>query len=139
MSANQLTLWYLVASVLFILALKGLSSPTTARRGNLFGMIGMGIAVLVTLAVVARGNVTGILVAMLVGGAIGAGRDNAAALAVEGGAGNRAPVFERRREPFAGNEIPNLRGLIGGGREEPATVRAELHVLDLLFVGEGVN
>ena len=72
MSANQLTLWYLVASVLFILALKGLSSPTTARRGNLFGMIGMGIAVLVTLAVVARGNVTGILVAMLVGGAIGA-------------------------------------------------------------------
>ncbi|MDA0983369.1 MAG: NAD(P)(+) transhydrogenase (Re/Si-specific) subunit beta [Proteobacteria bacterium] len=72
MSANQLTLWYLVASVLFILALKGLSSPATARRGNLFGMIGMGIAVLVTLAVVARGNVTGILVAMLVGGAIGA-------------------------------------------------------------------
>ena len=72
MSANQLTLWYLVASVLFILALKGLSSPTTARRGNLFGMIGMGIAVLVTLAVVARGNVAGILVAMLAGGAVGA-------------------------------------------------------------------
>ncbi len=72
MSANQLTLWYLVASVLFILALKGLSSPTTARRGNLFGMIGMGIAVLVTLAVVARGNVAGILLAMVAGGAVGA-------------------------------------------------------------------
>jgi NAD(P) transhydrogenase subunit beta len=72
MSANQLTLWYLVASVLFILALKGLSSPTTARRGNLFGMIGMAIAVLVTLAVVARGHIDLILMAMLAGGALGA-------------------------------------------------------------------
>ena len=53
MSANQLTLWYLVASVCFILALKGLSSPTTARRGNLFGMVGMTIAVVTTIAVVA--------------------------------------------------------------------------------------
>ena len=49
MSANQLALWYLAASVLFILALKGLSSPVSARRGNFFGMIGMAIAVLVTL------------------------------------------------------------------------------------------
>jgi NAD(P) transhydrogenase subunit beta len=72
MSANQLTLWYLAASILFILALKGLSSPVMARRGNLFGMIGMGIAVLVTLAVVSRGNVAAILLAMLVGGSIGA-------------------------------------------------------------------
>ena len=72
MTANQLTLWYLVASVLFILALKGLSSPTTARRGNLFGMIGMVIAVLVTLAVVARGRIDLILMAMLAGGALGA-------------------------------------------------------------------
>jgi len=51
MSANQLALWYLVAAVSFILALKGLSSPPTARRGNLYGMIGMAIALLVTLAV----------------------------------------------------------------------------------------
>jgi len=72
MSANQLTLWYLVASVLFIFALKGLSSPVMARRGNLFGMTGMGIAVLVTLAVVARGNVAAILLAMLAGGSFGA-------------------------------------------------------------------
>jgi NAD(P) transhydrogenase subunit beta len=49
MSANQVALWYLVASVLFILALKGLSHPESARRGNLFGMIGMAIAVLTTL------------------------------------------------------------------------------------------
>jgi NAD(P) transhydrogenase subunit beta len=72
MSANQLTLWYLAASVLFILALKGLSSPTTARRGNLFGIIGMTIAVLVTIALVARGRIDLIVMAMLVGGAIGA-------------------------------------------------------------------
>ena len=52
MSANQVALWYLVASVCFILALKGLSSPHTSRRGNLFGMVGMAIAVVVTLALV---------------------------------------------------------------------------------------
>jgi H+-translocating NAD(P) transhydrogenase subunit beta len=72
MTANQLTLWYLVASICFILALKGLSSPTTARRGNYFGMAGMAIAVLTTIAVVARGRVDLILIAMLIGGTIGA-------------------------------------------------------------------
>ena len=72
MSANQLTLWYLIASVCFILALKGLSSPTTARRGNLFGMGGMTIAVVTTIAVVAHGRIDLILIAMLIGGTIGA-------------------------------------------------------------------
>ena len=43
------SLAYLVASVLFILALRGLSHPTTSRQGNLFGMIGMGIAILATM------------------------------------------------------------------------------------------
>ena len=41
MSANAIALWYLLASVLFILALKGLSHPLTARRGNRFGIFGM--------------------------------------------------------------------------------------------------
>jgi NAD(P) transhydrogenase subunit beta len=50
MSANIQALLYLVAGVLFILALRGLSSPDSSRRGNLFGMIGMTIAVLTTLA-----------------------------------------------------------------------------------------
>jgi NAD(P) transhydrogenase subunit beta len=72
MTANQITLWYLVASVCFILALKGLSSPATARRGNAFGMAGLTIAVLTTIAVVARGHIELILMAMLVGGTIGA-------------------------------------------------------------------
>ena len=72
MTANQLTLWYLVASVCFILALKGLSHPETARRGNWFGIAGMTIAVLTTIAVVARGRIDLILMAMLLGGMLGA-------------------------------------------------------------------
>jgi H+-translocating NAD(P) transhydrogenase subunit beta len=50
MSANLVALLYLVAGVLFILALRGLSSPDTSRRGNMFGMIGMALAVGTTLA-----------------------------------------------------------------------------------------
>src|SRR5205823_1181073 len=74
MSANQLALWYLVAAVSFILALRGLSGPHTARRGNVYGMIGMGIALLVTLALVysRSKNVLPILVAMVIGAAVGA-------------------------------------------------------------------
>ncbi len=49
MSPNLVALLYLVAGVLFILALRGLSSPDTSRRGNLFGMIGMAIAIATTL------------------------------------------------------------------------------------------
>ena len=70
MSANSVALAYLTAAVLFILALKGLSSPVSARRGNLFGMLGMGIAVLTTLTV--THNVAYILISIIVGGSIGA-------------------------------------------------------------------
>ena len=49
MSANLSTLLYLAAGVLFILALRGLSHPVTSRQGNLYGMIGMGVAILTTL------------------------------------------------------------------------------------------
>ena len=52
MSMNLVTLLYLVASVCFIQALKGLSHPTTSIRGNLFGMVGMAIAVLTTAALI---------------------------------------------------------------------------------------
>src|SRR6202022_1574738 len=45
MNANLAGVLYLVAGVLFILSLRGLSSPATSRQGNLFGMIGMGIAI----------------------------------------------------------------------------------------------
>src|SRR2546421_12758081 len=50
MNANLAAILYLVAGVLFILALRGLSSPASSRQGNLFGMIGMAIAVATTLA-----------------------------------------------------------------------------------------
>jgi NAD(P) transhydrogenase subunit beta len=72
MTVNQMALWYLVASVCFILALKGLSHPETARRGNYFGMAGMAIAILTTLAVVSWNRIGLILGVMLVGGSIGA-------------------------------------------------------------------
>ncbi|HET6803646.1 MAG TPA: NAD(P)(+) transhydrogenase (Re/Si-specific) subunit beta [Casimicrobiaceae bacterium] len=74
MSANHVALWYLVASVCFILALKGLSHPSTARRGNVFGIAGMAIAVVVTLALVYSNtrNVAMILAGIAIGGVIGA-------------------------------------------------------------------
>ena len=50
MNADLVALLYLVAGVLFILALRGLSSPETSRQGNLFGMVGMAIAIVTTLA-----------------------------------------------------------------------------------------
>ncbi|HQD85127.1 MAG TPA: NAD(P)(+) transhydrogenase (Re/Si-specific) subunit beta, partial [Quisquiliibacterium sp.] len=52
MSINLVVLLYLVASVCFIQALKGLSHPTTSIRGNVFGMTGMAIAVLTTIALI---------------------------------------------------------------------------------------
>src|SRR5581483_1488673 len=70
MSANHVALLYLIASVLFILALKGLSHPETARRGNMFGIVGMVIAVLTTLALTK--SVALIIAGIVVGGAIGA-------------------------------------------------------------------
>ena len=57
MNANIAALLYLVAGVLFILALRGLSSPASSRQGNMFGMIGMTIAVLTTLALHPPGSV----------------------------------------------------------------------------------
>ena len=73
-SANLLAVFYLISGVLFILALRGLSSPETSRQGNLFGIIGMAIAIGVT--IVSVGNFsTGFLyliILLLIGGSIGA-------------------------------------------------------------------
>ena len=74
MSMNVVTLLYLVASVFFIQALKGLSHPTTSIRGNMFGMAGMAIAVLTTAALIVElsgGKALGmgwVLLGLLVGG-----------------------------------------------------------------------
>jgi NAD(P) transhydrogenase subunit beta len=78
MSMNLVTLLYLVASVCFIQALKGLSHPTTSIRGNVFGMAGMTIAVLTTAALIvqlasdAGAGMGYVLVGLLVGGTAGA-------------------------------------------------------------------
>ena len=72
MAQGLVTISYLAACILFILSLGGLSSPETARRGNLYGMVGMAMAILATIF---SGSVTtyGVLIlAMLVGGSIGA-------------------------------------------------------------------
>ncbi len=75
MNANLSALLYLVAGVLFILSLRGLSSPATSRQGNMFGMIGMAIAVATTLAAHPPADGLGWLLVVLgiaIGGAIGA-------------------------------------------------------------------
>ncbi|BBP86234.1 NAD(P) transhydrogenase subunit beta [Pseudomonas sp. Pc102] len=78
MSMNLITVLYLVASVCFIQALKGLSHPTTSRRGNLFGMIGMAIAVFTTVGLIyklgaelATQGIGYVIVGLLVGGTTG--------------------------------------------------------------------
>ena len=75
MSMNLVTLLYLIASVCFIQALKGLSHPTSSRRGNLFGMVGMAIAILTTLAIAPPRGASGwilVILGLLIGGGIGA-------------------------------------------------------------------
>src|SRR5215218_1525388 len=87
-SMNMVTLLYLVASVCFIQALKGLSSPSSARMGNTFGMAGMAIAAVTTVALIFKMQAqfaaaadaprtggmgfTLVLLGVVVGGAIGA-------------------------------------------------------------------
>ena len=82
MSMSVVTLLYLIASVCFIQALKGLSNPKTARIGNTFGMVGMAIAILTTIAlIVKQASALGsdlslglglLFAALVVGGAVGA-------------------------------------------------------------------
>ncbi|GLR25170.1 NAD(P)(+) transhydrogenase (Re/Si-specific) subunit beta [Limnobacter litoralis] len=78
LSMNTVTLLYLIASVCFIQALKGLSHPTTSRKGNAFGMVGMAIAVLTTIALIYKlqsehfaQGMTFVLIGLLVGGSVG--------------------------------------------------------------------
>lgn len=78
LSMNLVTLLYLVASICFIQALKGLSHPTTSRKGNAFGMVGMAIAVLTTIALIYKlsgedfaSGLGYVIVGLLVGGSIG--------------------------------------------------------------------
>jgi NAD(P) transhydrogenase subunit beta len=73
MTENIGALAYLVAGVMFILALRGLSSPETARRGNLSGMIGMFIAVVTTLYVASVTSGTGVSWGLVISGVVSGG------------------------------------------------------------------
>src|SRR6202047_397825 len=74
-NANLDAVLYLVAGVLFILALRGLSNPASSRRGNLFGMVGMAIAIVTTLAAhppAGLGASVLVLLGLAAGGGVGA-------------------------------------------------------------------
>ena len=76
MSMDQVTLLYLIASICFIQALKGLSHPTTSVRGNIFGMVGMTLAVLTTAALIYKLSnsalgLSWVLLGLVIGGGIG--------------------------------------------------------------------
>jgi NAD(P) transhydrogenase subunit beta len=71
MSADLAGLFYLVASICFILALRGLSHPTTSRTGNIYGMVGMAIAITTTMALPGVVNYGLILAGIVLGGGIG--------------------------------------------------------------------
>src|SRR5262245_28227495 len=71
MNPNLTGLLYLVASICFIMALRGLSSPVSARAGNLYGMIGMLIAVITTVLQPGVLSYIWIIIALLIGGAVG--------------------------------------------------------------------
>ncbi|MFT5113808.1 MAG: NAD(P) transhydrogenase subunit beta [Parasphingorhabdus sp.] len=72
MSSGIVTAAYIAASILFILSLSGLSNQATSRRGNLYGILGMLIAILATLASDQVNSYSNVILMMLVGGAIGA-------------------------------------------------------------------
>ncbi len=72
MTENLAAFLYLIASVCFIMALRGLSSPETARHGNLYGIAGMVVAIGTTLALPIMSGYIGIIIAIAIGGAAGA-------------------------------------------------------------------
>ena len=73
-SANLSAVFYLISGILFILALRGLSSPDTSRQGNYFGIAGMIIAIVVTFLSVGNfsSSLAYIILFLIIGGAIGA-------------------------------------------------------------------
>ena len=73
MSANLFAIFYLISGILFILALRGLSSPETSRQGNYLGIAGMIIAIVVTFLSVGNFSIglIYVLIFLLIGGSIG--------------------------------------------------------------------
>ena len=74
MTANLAAILYIISGILFIMALRGLSSPASSRRGNVFGMIGIAIAIVTTMLFIGMSGMGLILtlVALAIGGGLGA-------------------------------------------------------------------
>ncbi|MDP3589126.1 MAG: NAD(P)(+) transhydrogenase (Re/Si-specific) subunit beta, partial [Methylobacter sp.] len=72
MSHSLVTMSYIVATILFIFSLSGLSNQETARKGNYYGMLGMAIAIIATTLSASVTSYAILIVALLIGGAIGA-------------------------------------------------------------------
>ena len=74
MSASLSAIFYLISGILFILALRGLSSPETSRQGNYFGIAGMAIAIIVTFLSIGNfgSGFIYVLIFLIIGGSIGA-------------------------------------------------------------------
>ncbi len=72
MSHSLVTMSYIVATILFILSLSGLRNQETARRGNYYGMLGMAVAIIATALSASVSSYVILLIALLIGGAIGA-------------------------------------------------------------------
>ena len=138
MSMNLVTLLYLVASVCFIQALKGLSHPTSSIRGNLFGMVGMAIAMLTTAALIVKlapGSAAGmgwVLLGLVAGGGSagqlddqrrgGQHRDRHAGHAEQVAADRArrvAQALERLDEKYAGDEVQQRDEVHAHGRNPP--------------------
>ena len=71
LNSNLSAIFYLISSVFFILALKGLSSPESSRKGNIFGMMGMAIAIITLILQPSSSNFTFLFSAIIIGGFIG--------------------------------------------------------------------
>ena len=103
---------YLVAGVCFILALRGLSSPTSSQRGNRFGMIGMTIAVVTTLVTHEIASLPEILGAIAIGGGLNDQLADPGAIVVMRNVGGRrmAAVYDLRQVRRGTVENPELYG-----------------------------
>src|ERR1700731_3539452 len=122
-NANLAAVLYLVAGVLFILALRGLSSPTSSRRGNLFGMVGMAIAIVTTLAAHPPADLAAWAL-VVVGLALGGGT----------GAGGRVPFAGRHgggsgpsRRPLCAERVRYRRGRRDSSRQPGRNVARRRH------------
>jgi NAD(P) transhydrogenase subunit beta len=104
-SANISNLLYLVAGVLFILALRGLSHPTTSRQGNIYGMAGMALAILTTLAFTAPNGAGGwalVVLGLAIGGGFGAVIARRVPMTAMPAARGRLPLGRRSRRRVRG-------------------------------------